>query len=903
MNRLKYLTVAAAVILVLAAAIGSLHAQDQTVVLQLAVPGYMEDMFNSGVLQQFEADHPAIRVELVTSGGSAITISLGSNVGQGDIEDILDEREAYARSADVLAVSSADLSPEVTRAGYFLDLSPLINTDPELNSGDFYAAVWQSFQWDGGTWALPVAADPILLFYDKAAFDAANLAYPDTWRSITDVETAIRTLTQLNADGTVASVGFMNMGANPGLLVLALLGHGVYDDSVLPSVPRFDSPDLENALTVWAQMKADGLFEPPKTTDSEELAKALDAPLQMGRSAFTGGMPGETEPKTPALLPGGRAGLDVSGFAISSGTQYPEAAYELVRFLSNSPQVVASFIGSTPARRNLTPAPENSMPAMRVPGGPQSPELAALIPVALEDAIPASETRFSEYLDQAVAYMVQNNVDAHTALQAMEDTALTRLDTASARRDSAPIVVQTPVPSVVLAPGEIALKFGISSMASPLPNQDRWDALVADFATRDPEVGDVQLESGLPSSLSDMANNYDCFFTSSNLVPTADLGLLRSLNPLLAADPSYDPNDMLNGVMQQVQRDGQTWGLPVEIQPLALRYNPDLFAQAGVAPPDNGWTVEDFEYALEALKANSGDSASFVPRSFGNTHLLMLIAAYGGLPLDYRTDPPTIHFTDPTTVAAIQRVLDLAKEGYMEYSTLASMGTVFSMREEDTTPLYTDTLNSLGGPGGGMAVIADSGGKVEFPQNPDPLAPFPQGSTYTAVSYDISAAYISAKTPYTEACYRFISALSQQTDLITAMPARRSILNSPALAAAQGQAMVTFYQAMDALMQKPNAVVIPTGFNFDPSAVGNTLLSFWLNRAFDRYVKEDANLDTELADAALFTTDYQNCTSVIPPFDANSDDFQSYFRQFMNCAVQVDPSTRDVFPPGVTSSP
>jgi ABC-type glycerol-3-phosphate transport system substrate-binding protein len=700
----------------------------------------------------------------------------------------------------------------------------------------------------------------------------------------------------------------MNMGANPGLLVLALLGHGVYDDSVVPSVPRFDSPDLENALTVWAQMDADGLFEPPTTTDPDELAKALDAPLQLGRSGLTGGTPGDTEPKTPALLPGGRAGLDVSGFAISGGTQNPEAAYELVKFLSSSPQVAASFFGSTPARRNLTPVAGDFASGIQIRGGPQSPELAALIPVALEQAIPPSETRFSEYLDQAVTYMVQNQVDAHTALQAMEDQALARLDTASARRDSPPIVVQTPVPPVVLAPGEIALKFGISSLISPLPNQDQWDALAADFAARDPEVGVVQLESGLVDTLSDLTNEYDCFLTSNTIVPTADLGLLRSLNPLLAADPTFDPNDMLNGVMQQVQRDGQTWGLPVAIQPLALRYNPDLFAQAGAVPPVNGWTVEEFEYALQALKTNFGDAAPFVPRSFGNTHLLMLIAAYGGLPLDYRTDPPTIQFTDPNTVAAIQRVLDLAKEGYMDYSKLASMGTVFAVVEGDATPLYTDMLSSIGGPGGGatgggMAVIAGSGGKIVFPQNPDPVVPFPQGSAYTPVSYDISAAYISAKTPYTEACYRFISALSQQTDLITAMPARRSILNDPALATAQGQAMVTFYQAMDALMQKPNAVIIPTGFSFDPSAIGSTLLSFWLNRAFDRYVREDANLETELADAALFTSDYQNCTSVIPPFDANSDDFQSYYQQFMDCAVQVDPSTRDVFPPGVTSKP
>ncbi len=222
----------------------------------------------------------------------------------------------------------------------------------------------------------------------------------------------------------------------------------------------------------------------------------------------------------------------------------------------------------------------------------------------------------------------------------------------------------------------------------------------------------MQIKSGFPDSLSDMADDYDCFLASNNIIPTADLSLLRSLDPLLAADPTYDPTDMLNGVMQQVQRDGQTWGLPVMIQPLAMRYDPDLFAQAGAVPPVNGWTVEDFEYALQALKANSGDSSPFVPRTFGNTYLLMLIAAYGGLPLDYRTNPPTINFTDPNTVAAIQRVLDLAKNGYIDYSTLASNGggMTFSVSEDDTTALYTEAQMGIGGVGGGgMTVIASAG--------------------------------------------------------------------------------------------------------------------------------------------------------------------------------------------------
>ena len=866
-----------------------LHAQESEIVLQLAVPGYMEDLFNQGLLGQFEAEHPGVRVELVTSGGAGMVVSVGG--GTRAIEDALDDMEARARSADVVAVNSSDLTPEITRAGYFLDLLPLANTDAALDTADFYPSLWQSFQWDGGLWALPAAADPILLFYDRAAFDAAGLPYPETWRGVADVEMAVRTLTQLNPDGTVARMGFMNFGSETGLLLLALLGQPLYDSTVNPAVPAFDNPDLEALLTTWAQLKRDGLFEQPVIAGEDGQIAFLDAPLQIARSAFSGGPP-DAAPKTPALLPGGRAGLNVDGYAVSNGTQHPEEAYELARFLTGSGQASAAFLGSMPARRSLAGSSAEGGPTF---GGQRSPELEALLPTALENAIPVSEARFSEFLPQAVDQMAQNDLDARAALQMAEETILERLDAAAARRDVAGFVV-TPPPTANLAPGEIALNFGIGAMISPLPNQAQWDALAAEFAASDPDVGVVNLQSGFFGSLDEMAERYDCFTMSSNMVPTTDLSLLRSLDPLLASDPAFDPADMVNGVLTQVQRDGQTWALPLSLEPLVMRYNADLFAQAGAIPPSGEWTVGDFENALRALKAHAGDDEPFKPGgSFGNTHLLMLIAAYGGLPVDYRTTPPTLNFTDPATVDAIRQVLDLARNGTMDYSALVSAGGGFVVAVGEggtSTPLYTQTLNGLGGLGG---VIAFGGGSGEIivPQNADPIVLFPRGSRYTPVSYAISAAYISARSPYADACYRFISQVASTPGLISTMPARRSMIDHPEIAAAQGPEVVAFYHLLDDLLQRPDVVAIPSGAVFDRSALGGTLLTFWLNRAFDRYVNEGADLDLELAEAQTFTEAYQQCAAGIPPYNPALDAFETYYQQFQDCAVRADPSISD----------
>jgi hypothetical protein len=78
------------------------------------------------------------------------------------------------------------------------------------------------------------------------------------------------------------------------------------------------------------------------------------------------------------------------------------------------------------------------------------------------------------------------------------------------------------------------------------------------------------------------------------------------------------------------------------------------------------------------------------------------------------------------------------------------------------------------------------------------------------------------------------------------------------------------------------------------------VIQLWLNRAFDRYVLEDGNLELELADAEVFSKAYIDCIAVIPPFDPAAAQTQleqiNYFRQFLDCATKVDSSLESFFP-------
>src|SRR5512145_2927062 len=204
-------------------------AQNDKTVISIAVPELMKETFKT-IIDQFESENPGIQVEIRTVPGFEPPL-----YPREEIDDYLDAVETYVSSADVVFVNTDVLTPEATTAGYFLNLSPLVDTDSTLNAADFYEALWRSFQWDRGMWALPVSGEASLLFYDPAAFDAAGLPYPNENWTLNDLANAIRTLTQVDADGKVAVPGFVNYGRGIESLLVSLLESSLVDETTTPA--------------------------------------------------------------------------------------------------------------------------------------------------------------------------------------------------------------------------------------------------------------------------------------------------------------------------------------------------------------------------------------------------------------------------------------------------------------------------------------------------------------------------------------------------------------------------------------------------------------------------------------------------------------------------------------------
>lgn len=855
------------------------RAQGNGVTITLAVPSFTADIYNDQLLGAFTSAHPGVNVIIVK-----YDISVPRATGGTDA--YLQALQPYVASADVLSVDPqrSTISEAATRAGYYLNLAPLVGADASLKTDDFFPAVWQSFQWDKGIWALPISTDALVMSYDPTAFDNAKLAYPTEKWTIDDFVNAANKLGVKDPNPQLSKPGLVVAGNNNVTALLrSLLSQGLFDTNTLPNAPRIDSAETEALLDTWQQqLVSTGLLS---TSGSDQANAGLTVTTL---SNFTRVRPGDPV-RVGVLLPGGKAGLTPQGFAVSAGSQHPAEAYAFASFLTTRAEVTGR--GSiSPARKSLVGA-QTSGGGGGGPrgGGPRtiSPEVQALITKALDNGIPFSEMRYADYLSVALQQMRTKKLTAQVALQNVEAQASTDLQAADTAKTNATtaLVVATPVPTAVLTGNKIALKFNLASFVSPLPNQDRWNKLIADFISTDPQVGRITLDTSPRLGALDQAvQNYDCFYLPYNVVPTTNLGLLLNLDSFMAADASFDKSDVVGNVLDQLKRDNKTWGFPIMIQPGILQYDSAQFAKAGIPDPNSGWTIDAFNNAVKTLKVDSSTPPPFIARNTGGTHLLILAAAYGGLPLDYRTTPTTINFTDATNVNAIRQALDLAKNGYLQYNALANFNFGGGPGNLQTA-IYTSNLNAF--------LLQNTAAANTQANNYKPIA-YPKGSKYAGVSYSIGTAYVSANSQNPEACYRWISTIAKHPDLFSAMPARRSLINDPALAAVQGPANTNLYNQIDTLLKNPDTLSFPSLQGGGGNGISNFLVQHWLFAAFDKYVLDNGDLEAALKDAETTAKGFQSCVAALPAFDPSTQTTQDYNRLYANCAVQVDASLKSL---------
>jgi multiple sugar transport system substrate-binding protein len=282
------------------------------------------------LFEQFHQQHPNIEVFYTPAP---------DNFEEGMLTDM----EA-GTAPDVLA-GCCDTLPIWAQKGFLLDLRPYVKADLAREIiDDWEPAQYNSFfARDGMQFALPKYHGALALYYNKDVFDRARIDYPDATWGHDDYTTAMRILTvDSNHDGITERWGSM---VDIGWERIQVHVNGWGGHLVDPEDPTRSWMAKPEALTAMEWIRA-------RMWEDKVMASTLDVKKLHTRDAFIQRRLAMVEDGSWALrdiLEGADFRIGVApfpagpkrrvtlattdGFAIYANTKYPEAAWELMKFL------------------------------------------------------------------------------------------------------------------------------------------------------------------------------------------------------------------------------------------------------------------------------------------------------------------------------------------------------------------------------------------------------------------------------------------------------------------------------------------------------------------------------------------------------------------------------------------
>jgi multiple sugar transport system substrate-binding protein len=278
-------------------------------------------------------------------------------------------RTLVGASADDLPdiiMCSTDHTPSLVTSGVLMDLSQNIDADGDVDTADIAPGIAQGFHMFDRWWGFPYDQSTFGIYYNKDMFDAAGVSYPPsfgetpwTWEQF--VEAAIK-LTKPNGEqwgvtwstplmyqyltsNFIYSAGGRNfaedlkscaIGSPEAAEGVQFMVDLIHKHKVAPTPAELAGDGVNYFESGLAAMRLDGQWALGQTSRNVDFGFDLSY-LPIG--------------KENRLVTGG------SGFAISSTTKYPEAAWQFLKAFTSS-DTLAKMIGATgrgiPARLSAT---------------------------------------------------------------------------------------------------------------------------------------------------------------------------------------------------------------------------------------------------------------------------------------------------------------------------------------------------------------------------------------------------------------------------------------------------------------------------------------------------------------------------------------------------------------------
>ena len=113
--------------------------------------------------------------------------------------------------------------------------------------------------------------------------------------------------------------------------------------------------------------------------------------------------------------------------------------------------------------------------------------------------------------------------------------------------------------------------------------------------------------------------------------------------------------------MQAFEYEGQLQCIPQNASSLAVYYNVDAFKEAGIEPPGDSWTYDEFTAAAEKL---TGDGKHGVGFDLNTIRSAPWVWAAGGELVDERTNPTKFLFDTPEGRRGLEHMVALQEKGW-----------------------------------------------------------------------------------------------------------------------------------------------------------------------------------------------------------------------------------------------
>jgi multiple sugar transport system substrate-binding protein len=136
-----------------------------------------------------------------------IRIDLRSVASQGDYLKQLVTAFSAGAEPDVLLLNHRRVAQFAAQGGLEA-LGPYLDKSKLLHAADLYPQALEAHAWDGKTWCIPQNVSSLVVYYNRALFDAAGVEYPAAGWTWEDFLRAARALTlDLDGDGKTDQYG------------------------------------------------------------------------------------------------------------------------------------------------------------------------------------------------------------------------------------------------------------------------------------------------------------------------------------------------------------------------------------------------------------------------------------------------------------------------------------------------------------------------------------------------------------------------------------------------------------------------------------------------------------------------------------------------------------------------